>query len=206
MPQIVARMSVPNFTMEVYNHPFILQNYQLADKLIEYCKSQNLLNHEWKDYNIFKSEDPSIKKVAQQIHMEVSQFNENAFKRKDLWINGWFNILECHDSIKPHFHSAEKYSYFSGNICLGDYNTKTIFYPPWGDRTGHTIEMENKKGYGMFFPSWLWHEVPTSLEDIRYTLAFDIHTQDGMDDYWQNQHDKDPAPIQRSVKLYEIYS
>ena len=127
-------------------------------------------------------------------------FNHNGEKRNDLWINGWVNILHKHDNINPHFHSAEKESYYSCNISLNNYNSKTLFYPPWGDRNGHIIVQDNGKGQGMFFPQWLWHEVPPIDDPIRYTLGIDIHTDEMM-----KTADK-TAPIRFSRKLNELYT
>lgn len=196
MVDVKAEAEFPNFSMKIYTHEFILEN---VDEVLDYCLNLKVENDDWDKYNLFNSNDKPIKDMALQIHKEISCFNKNNEIRNDLWINGWFNIIKYGESIAPHFHSAEKESYYSCNISLQNYSTKTLFYPPWGDRHGHIIAIDNSKGKGMFFPQWLWHEVPTSNEKIRYTLGIDIHT-----DAMMEKHDPN-APIAYSRKLTEFY-
>jgi len=196
MVDVKANVEFPNFKMTIYTHEFILQN---VDDVLNHCLNLSVQNDDWDKYNLFSSNEKPIKLMAEQLHYEVSKFNRNDQVRKDLWINGWFNIIYKGESIAPHFHSAETESYYSCNVSLDNYNTRTLFYPPWGDRYGHVISVENSKGKGMFSPQWLWHEVPESNEDIRYTLGIDIHT-----DAMMINHDKN-APIAYSRRLLDCY-
>ena len=199
MVEIRCQILVPNFQMTIYTHEFFLE-HDLIDDVLEYCKNLRVKNDEWDKYNLFNSDDPIIKKLAIRLHDEVSLFNANGEKRSDLWINGWFNIIPKNCGIKPHFHGAESHSYFSCNVSLDDYNTQTLFYPPWLDRHGHIIRIDNKKGQGMFFPQWLWHEVEPHEEPIRYTLGLDINT-----DLMMESADMS-YPVRHSRKLNEFYT
>lgn len=197
MVSILAQAEFPGFSMQVHNHEFHLTS-KLTDEIREYVS--DFKDKPWDSYNLFDEDADCIKKLAEIIHNEVSQFNHYGEKRYDLYINGWVNVLWKWDSIKPHWHSAEKNSYYSCNISLDNYKSKTLFYPPWGDRNGHVIEMENNKGQGWFFPAWLWHEVPTIEDEERFTIGLDIHTADAY-------HQRDcTAPINRSRVLHEIYT
>lgn len=197
MVEVVAKAEFPGFKMEIRTHEFHLTE-KLTNDIRNYVMGIGWT--EWDSYNLFDHEEDCIKELAKVLHNEVCHFNHNAEKRNDLWINGWVNILYKNDSIKPHWHSAEKKSYYSCNVCLDNYESHTIFYPPWGDRNGHIITQKNTKGSGMFFPPWLWHEVPPISDPIRYTIGLDIHTDESMKD-----HDKN-APISRSRRLHEVYS
>ena len=197
MVEVIAQAEFPGFKMKIRTHQFTLSK-TLTDEVLEHVMQMDL--EAWDSYNLFDTDVDCIRQLAKKLHYEAGQFNRYGEIRNDLWINGWVNLLHKNDSIKPHFHSAEKNSYYSCNISLDNYTSKTLFYPPWGDRHGHIIEQENIKGRGMFFPQWLWHEVPPIEDEIRYTLGIDIHTDEMMEN-----HDT-TAPITRSIKLNEVYT
>lgn len=197
MVEVVAKAGFPGFSMEIRTHQFTLSE-ELTDSVRHFV--MGLGEREWDGYNLFDEKEDCIKELAKVLHHEVGQFNHYAEVRDDLWINGWVNLLFENDSINPHFHSAEKESYYSCNISLDNYISKTVFYPPWGDRNGHIIVQDNVKGRGMFFPQWLWHEVPPIKDPVRYTLGIDIHTDEMMKIADQS------APIRFSRKLNEIYT
>ena len=199
MVDILATAEFPDFKMRIATQPFVV-NETTTNELREYAIG--IGDVDWTSYNIFDDakDHECIRRLAKQIHLNTGQFNENGWTKNNLWINGWVNVLYENESIAPHFHSAEKESYYSCNVSLDDYNSKTIFYPPWGDRNGHIISIDNTKGAGMLFPQWLWHEVPPITDSVRYTLGIDIHTDEMM------MAADMAAPIRHSRKLHELYT
>ena len=80
-------------------------------------------------------------------------------------------------------------AYISGNICLTENNTTTDYdipYLGW-------VTTENSKRRMTLFPSCLPHSVDKLKDGERYTIAFDLITEQGMDYFWcNNKSECDP--------------
>jgi hypothetical protein len=88
-------------------------------------------------------------------------------------IQSWSNIFRKNEGIKKHAHSTyPKDNFICANLFIyGDENIGTTFII-----NGKQINYKNNVGEIMFFPCNLEHYVNENKgEDIRITMAFDIH-------------------------------
>ena len=98
--------------------------------------------------------------------------------------------------LDRHFHAIHENSFLSGNINLTDNDTTTDFHIPY---LGLAC-VQNSKGRMVMFPSSLPHSVEKLEDDERYSLAYDIITEDGMNYFKEHNTNKDD-PLNLAVEL-----
>jgi len=92
---------------------------------------------------------------------------------EDLLIVCWYNIMEIGQKINSHYHGAGPITYLSGNMHLGDYNTKTYYQFPYERDIFH--HLQNKKGQLTFFPGYMNHHTDDFVgPGKRLSIAFDL--------------------------------
>ncbi len=129
----------------------------------------------WDSYNFFKFDMPSVHRFKQDIARAYHDFSQ-AYEfepEKSLWISGWINILEAGVSLSMHWHSP--HYHLSGFISLTD-NTSTTFHYPARNEV-----IKNSLGGITIFPCWADHEVGIVTEPVRLSVAFDLFTQQSVD-------------------------
>lgn len=98
----------------------------------------------------------------------------------DLDIVCWFNIMRNDQAITEHSHGAGPLSYLSGNMHLGNYNTKTFYRTPF--LAQNYLPVDNIKGGTTLFPSYVYHKTDTFISDEpRLSIAFDLRMPDNTD-------------------------
>ena len=179
----------PNFSVDVW---FDLIGLQLTDDLLEVVKRNEDLykNHQWEHYNIFLWEDRCIRDLKDIIKASYEDFcRKIGCSRESVWIRGWVYPQKQGMVLKRHSHAMHENAYISGNICLTENNTTTDYdipYLGW-------VTTENSKGRMTLFPSCLPHSVDKLKDGERYTIAFDLITEQGMDYFWcNNKSECDP--------------
>lgn len=99
----------------------------------------------------------------------------------------WANVVRTGQTINKHHHGAWHYSYLSGNMHFGNYETMTSYYNPYGDLY---YDQPNIKGGLTFFPSYLLHSVNEHKESCdRVSIAFDIFDKQHLDKHDNNHVD-----------------
>lgn len=141
-------------------------------------------NDRWEHYNVFSWNDKSIQLLKQKIKISYLNFCSklDINPEKNIWIRGWIYPQKKGMRLSRHIHAMHENSFLSGNICLTQNDTSTDFdipYIGW-------IQIKNKKGMLTLFPSSLPHAVEELIEDTRYTLAFDLITEEGIDYFRSN--------------------
>ena len=179
----------PNFSVDIW---FDLIGLQLTDDLLEVVKRNEDLykNHQWEHYNIFLWEDRCIRDLKDIIKDSYEDFCRRiGCSRESVWIRGWVYPQKQGMVLKRHSHAMHENAYISGNICLTENNTTTDYdipYLGW-------VTTENSKGRMTLFPSCLPHSVDKLKDGERYTIAFDLITEQGMDYFWcNNKSECDP--------------
>lgn len=179
----------PNFSVDIW---FDLIGLQLTDDLLEVVKRNEDLykNHQWEHYNIFLWEDRCIRDLKDIIKASYEDFcRKIGCSRESVWIRGWVYPQKQGMVLKRHSHAMHENAYISGNICLTENNTTTDYdipYLGW-------VTTENSKGRMTLFPSCLPHSVDKLKDGERYTIAFDLITEQGMDYFWcNNKSECDP--------------
>ena len=179
----------PNFSVDIW---FDLIGLQLIDDLLEVVKRNEDLykNHQWEHYNIFLWEDRCIRDLKNIIKASYEDFcRKIGCSRESVWIRGWVYPQKQGMVLKRHSHAMHENAYISGNICLTENNTTTDYdipYLGW-------VTTENSKGRMTLFPSCLPHSVDKLKDGERYTIAFDLITEQGMDYFWcNNKSECDP--------------
>ena len=162
--------------------------------------------HHWSSYNIFSIQDKNIDSLKEQIIKVYYNFIKElkVNPEKELWINGWVNILTRGYGIKFHRHACHTNSYLSGNIIITESNDATKFIVPSFDENSYypndVIDVTNKLGTISMFPQWATHYVEPIQEELRITIGFDLHTKSAMEYCTEHNPDKD-LPVKRSVRL-----
>jgi len=185
-----------------YAHTNIIsKNLHLTDTTLSSREDMH-----WIKYNLFVElkDDPTTKNIIKNIKRAYKDFvKEIEGEEKELYINGWLNILTKNMDLKRHCHGNHQNSYLSGNLTLTDCQTSVTKFilPNWDNPTRfHTHLVKSKKGHFNLFPQWQYHWVEPIDEELRITLGFDLHLKDAVDYYWQNNGDKD-LPLSRAVKI-----
>lgn len=165
----------------------------LIDLLLKIVKEKENLyqNDRWQHYNIFDWEYESIINLKQQIKNSYSNFlsSINLEVEKPIWIRGWVYPQKRNMLLQRHYHAIHENSFISGNLCLTKNNTSTDYdipYIGW-------VKIKNEKGMMTLFPSCLPHAVDVLQDNERYSIAFDLITEVGMNYFWKNNRNvQDP--------------
>ena len=179
----------PRFSVDIW---FDEINLNLIDNILDVVKDNEDLykNHQWEHYNVFQWDYKCIHELKDIIKVSYTDFcRKIGVSRENTWIRGWVYPQKQGMTLKRHSHALHENSYISGNICLTENNTTTDYdipYIGW-------ITTENSKGRMTLFPSSLPHAVDKLEEGERYSLAFDLITEQGMDYFWcNNMNECDP--------------
>ena len=171
----------------------------LIDNVLKVVKDNEDLykNDQWEHYNVFQWEDTCINDIKNIIKASYYDFcRKIGCKQEEAWIRGWVYPQKQGMVLKRHSHAMHENAYISGNICLTENNTTTDYdipYLGW-------FTTENAKGRMTLFPSCLPHAVDKLKEEERYSLAFDLITEKGMDFFWNN-NGKNCDPLLLAVEL-----
>jgi len=139
-------------------------------------------NEQWQHYNVFSWEYPEVVELKNDIKKSYLKFLNvlDLNTSKEIWIRGWIFPQKKGKDLPIHNHAIHQNSYLSGNIILTDNKTTTDFQIPYLYPNIDCISIENKQGRITLFPSYLPHKVDTLLDDTRYSLGFDMITNEGM--------------------------
>jgi len=178
-----------NYFAPIFNVSIWIDNLNesLIDNLLRIAINNKLVyeNDKWEHYNVFSWDyDDSINLLKEKIKISYLNFCSklNVKSEKNIWIRGWIYPQKRGMKLSRHIHAIHENSFLSGNICLTQNNTTTDFdipYIGW-------IQIKNEKGRMTLFPSSLPHAVEELNEDTRYTLAFDLITEKGINYFYTN--------------------
>lgn len=138
---------------------------------------ENSLTAQYSNYNLFKITKhlPAFQGLFGFMKSQYVEFMEQyqAITRECV-IFSWANVVRKGQPIARHGHGALDFSYLSGNMHLGTYDTETIYFCPQDQ--GLEFKFPNISGGLTFFPSYIEHEVPEHTQDSkRVSLAFDLY-------------------------------
>jgi hypothetical protein len=179
-------------------------NLIIISNLLSLVKSKESLYDEthWTQYNIFAWEENEPKQLLNEIVRVYKSFflELGLLPHKNLWINGWVYPQKKGMSLKVHNHATHQNSYLSGNIVLTENNTTTDYEIPFISVNEGMFKVKNAPGKITLFPSYLPHRVDELNEEERYTVGFDLLTEEGMNYFWSNSTDKNDA-LHRAIKI-----
>jgi hypothetical protein len=159
-------------------------------------------NNKWQHYNIFSWKDSEVTELKSCIkkchHNFLTALNLDIFE--EVWIRGWIFPQKKGQDLPIHNHAIHQNSYLSGNIILSDNKITTDFQIPYLYPNIDCISIENKPGRITLFPSYLPHKVDILLDETRYSLGFDIITNEGLNYLSKNSNTFDD-PLFLSVLL-----
>ena len=131
------------------------------------------------NYNLFDfvEESADLKDFLNFLRISYLEFvHEDRTPIKNLNIVCWYNIIRNQQKITIHNHNSANYSYLSGNMHLGDYNTQTVYRNPYDPSVEY--EFPNVKGGLTIFPSCVPHYASMfDGDDVRISIAFDLHIE-----------------------------
>ena len=146
-------------------------------------------------YNVLDWDHPEIKKLKEGVKQFHKQYLEECIgiPSYNTKIMCWCNIMRKGERIKKHIHGLNPNSYLSGNICISNSSTKTIYLNPFEHATEENIieradregvcddfsqlmyPADNIAGVMTLFPNYVPHLTTEHTEDDeRITLAFEI--------------------------------
>jgi len=138
--------------------------------------SATTLTAQYRFYNLFYryAQEPAV----QGLRTEIARCHRQmlaalGLEHIDCVIMGWANVLRQDQQIRAHNHGAKEYSYLSGNLCLDDYATETVYANPWDPAVKYP--QPSRQGSMTLFPSAVTHWV-TDCQHLepRVTVAWDI--------------------------------
>lgn len=155
-----------------------------ADKILSDVKSFESQLGMWQTYNVFSwyRDYPFVNKLRMMLKtMYITYMEELGLEIPlELYIRGWFNIMEPGELLSLHSHSFHENTYLSGNLLLNDSKVSTEYVIPNYSTYGGNYLAPSHKGSLMLFPSWVEHFVPI-VDEKRYCLAFDFYTGEAME-------------------------
>lgn len=176
----------------------------LIDDILKLIKSKEHLYDDWTQYNLFLWKENEIFFLKKNIANVYVKFMEvlNLPVMNDLWINSWVFPQKKNMNLKLHTHATHENSYLSGNIPLTKNNTTTDYEIPYISVLGGSYECKNKPGKITLFPSYLPHSVKRLDDDERYSIGFDLITNDGMQCFLNNNNNSND-PLHRAIRLFK---
>lgn len=142
------------------------------------------LTSRWHGFNTFTWTEAPMPRWQQFVRQAYLDYI-SALKapRPRCYIQGWANTVRKGERLTAHCHDQMPTSYISGNYCVATKGSSTVYYPPYQYdeplRSRTCLKIENRPGVLTLFPSGLFHETTSYQDDdVRVTLAFDIHIED----------------------------
>ena len=108
----------------------------------------------------------------------LKSLNLNSDRR--IFAQCWANIMYQDQQIKLHCHDLTPYCYLGGHISVDVKDTSTYYYDPFY-REDHGIQ--NINGELTLFPNWMQHRTDKCNTPHRITIAFDLLTEVGYNEY-----------------------
>ena len=158
-------------------------------------------NDFWKSYNIFAQSHSFVKHLKKVIKKQLLLYLESLkLTERSFFINGWINNMKKNEFLKPHAHGIHEHSFISGQIVLSNSILPIAFILPHLSIEYGILYRMNKQSALKLFPSYLPHFISKLAQKERWTLAFDIFTEDFIKVFTQNRKDL-MDPISRAVVL-----
>lgn len=131
------------------------------------------------NYNIFSFKNKEINKLKTQVidthNKFITALNINPIK--NLYINGWLNVMRKNEYVKPHAHSFTPDTYLGGHFCVSCENTSTYYINPVNQiNNPESYESKNIPGKLTLFNNYVPHYTNKhKAETVRITIAFDLN-------------------------------
>ena len=174
--------------------------HTIIDDILDWVKENEdvYADDKWEHYNVFSWKYPTAQRLKEIIKRSYEQLCDKLgiYVEDKLWIRGWVYPMKKGMRLERHFHAIHENSFLSGNINLTGNDTTTDFHIPY---LGLAC-VQNAKGRMVMFPSSLPHSVEKLEDDERYSLAYDIITEDGMNYFKEHNTNKDD-PLNLAVEL-----
>lgn len=149
--------------------------------LINYIDIQSIDDYQkiWQTINIFKWETESIKILQNTINIIYKKYmNSLGYSPENyFYLRGWVVKLKQNSGVPLHAHSHHENTYLSGNLMLSNNNTTTDYAIPHLSTYYGFYKVENRPGRITLFPSWVEHKVDPIDDETRYSIGFDIFTE-----------------------------
>ena len=137
----------------------------------------NSLTSRFESYNVLNWEELEIKKLKKSILYHYIKFLKQVnVKREETKIQCWANVMRKGQSIKPHLHNFNEWTYLSGHITVACENTSTVYIDPINQiNYPRQYFSKNEVGGLSFFQQNIPHYTTIHEGDNeRVTIAFDI--------------------------------
>jgi hypothetical protein len=133
----------------------------------------------FRGYNMFAWEDETCKHIKNVIKHCVQEIYPD--HKEPLYGRMWGTILRRGQSIKPHHHNFDEYSFLSASIILQTQNTSTFYQNPFGV---NAVSFPDEAGTLTIFPEYLtyWTDQHKNSVVPRIALGVDILTECALDD------------------------
>jgi len=195
----------PEFDVPIWesslDKEFIKKIYKIL-KTDQFYQNSSRLNNFWKTYNVFSKKYSFIKdlknKIKKEVMLYLKSLNKDCFT--PLYINGWVYPMKENTELPLHNHAFHEYSFISGQIMLSDSKLPIGFVLPHLFLEYGILYRENTQGGLRLFPSYLPHMLPRLTEKERWTIAFDIFTNDFIEMFHKEGNEMQD-PVSRAIEL-----
>jgi hypothetical protein len=158
---------------------------------------EHSLTSRYEHFNVLEWDYPQIKDVFNAIKKTHREFISHfEIKPHKVWIQCWANVMRDGQSISPHLHSTQKYSYLGGQItvqCNDVDRTSTVYVNPINQMNEpQEYYSENETGKLTIFQNNIPHYTTKHTgQKERISIAFDIII------------DADPTKLKKTLLLDE---
>lgn len=164
----------------------ILENTEISDTDGYTGLGSNSITSRFQSFNILLWPNELCKIIENEILDKYKKFLEILnVKRQPVFIQCWANILRKNESIKPHIHSTDPYTYLGGHICITENDTETCYINPINQLNDPVVHCsKNTPGKITLFQNNIPHYTSINQTDnLRITLAFDIIVKEKLQTY-----------------------
>ena len=189
-PRAVNNYFAPKFSTKMWVDD--LSTHLMGDILnvVRKHEQEGLFDDDkWEHYNVFAWNYKCIDTLRTLIRISYQEFCKaiDIPVEDNIWIRAWIYPQKYGMTLDRHVHALHENSFLSGNLCLTDNNTTTDYDIPYVGLN----RIKNSKGRLILFPSCIPHSSDQLKEPDRYTLAFDMITEQGMDYFRKYNNSED---------------
>ena len=129
-------------------------------------------------YNMLEWDNEVCQKIKTKLREGIDRMCPDL--QENIYAQMWANVLRRGQSIRPHQHACDEYSFLSANITLQANGTQTVYQNPYGL---DNLAFDNKPGYVSIFPEYVIHWTTVHNQPLtpRVTLGVDIVVESALD-------------------------
>ena len=129
-------------------------------------------------YNMLEWDNEVCQKIKGKLRDGIDRMCPDL--QENIYARMWANVLRRGQSIRPHQHACDEYSFLSANIILQANGTQTVYQNPYGL---DNLAFDNTPGYVTIYPEYVIHWTTVHNQPLtpRVSLGVDIVVESALD-------------------------